>query len=235
MKHGLWVLATCLMASAVYAQSEATSFTREEVLDLFAKYNPSVLEKARQNPDYNAVLEDFLTTYLAGSVPADSYEIMAVARNFDNSINLQILKDIYAQLWLTAQLTGGDIAPSRKLFAQDVADVVTNIWAVTTQLRQVQLDDLKATRRALKKDTSVDPQDKKIALAQLDDHIKSLKTEIKSLKKNPGEQIISTADEFVAVTEADLKKALADIASQAAAAEAKNLQVKSNHKKPVAK
>ena len=235
MKHGLWVLATCLMASAVYAQQGAASFSREEVLDLFAKYNPSVLERARQNPDYNAVLEDFLTSYLSGGVPADSYEIMAVARNFDNSINLQILKDIYAQLWLTAKLTGGEIAPSRKLFTQDVRDVVTNIWAVTAQLRQVQLDDLKAQRRAVKKDASLAPQDKKMRLAQLDDHIKSLKTEIRSLKKNAGEQITSTAEEFVSVTEADLNAALAAIASQADAAEVENLQVKSNHKKPVAK
>lgn len=234
MKHGLWVLATCLMASAVYAQTE-NSFSRQEVLDIFAQYNPSVLERAKQNPDYNAVLEDFLTSYLNGNVPADSYEVMAIARNFDNSINLQILKDIYAQLWLTAKLTGGDITPSRELFTKDVADVVTNIWAVTTQLRQVQLDDLKNQRRALKKDDSLTEQEKQVVLDALNDHIKSLKTELKSLKKNAGEQIISSAEEFVAVTEADLTAALADMASQAAAAEAENLQVKSNHKKPVAK
>jgi len=234
MKHGLWVLATCLMASAVYAQT-GSSFSREEVLDLFAKYNPSVLERARQNPDYNAVLEDFLTSYLNGNVPADSYEIMAIARNFDNSINLQILKDIYAELWLTSRLTGGDIAPSRELFKKDVTDVVSNIWAVTTQLRQVQLADLKKQRRVLKRDDSLNSQEKQLALAKLNDHMKALKTEIKSLKKNAGDQIVSTAEEFVAVTEADLTAALADLASQATATEAKNLQVKSNHKKPVAK
>ncbi len=181
------------------------------------------------------MLEDFLTSYLNGNVPADSYEIMAIARNFDNSIHLQILKDVYAELWLTSRLTGGDITPSRELFKKDVTDVVSNIWAVTAQLRQVQLSDLKEQRRTLKRDDSLNPQEKQFALAKLNDHIKALKTEIKSLKKNAGAQIVSSAEEFVAITEADLTAALADMASQASAAEAKNLQVKSNHKKPVAK
>ena len=65
MKKTLFILATLAMSSALYAQAEAGVYTREKVLELFAQYNPSVLEKARQNEAYNLVLESFASSYQA--------------------------------------------------------------------------------------------------------------------------------------------------------------------------
>ena len=48
MKRSLFILATLAMSSALYA-AEPGFYTREKVLDIFAQYNPSVLENAQQN------------------------------------------------------------------------------------------------------------------------------------------------------------------------------------------
>ena len=58
MRRSLFLLATLAMSSALYAQQDANGYNREKVLDIFAQYNPVVLENAKNNADYNAVLEN---------------------------------------------------------------------------------------------------------------------------------------------------------------------------------
>ena len=50
MKRSLFLLASLALTSALYAQPGA-SFTREQILDIFEQYNPSVLQKAAEQPD----------------------------------------------------------------------------------------------------------------------------------------------------------------------------------------
>ncbi|MGN1058300.1 MAG: hypothetical protein ACI4Q7_02985, partial [Candidatus Avelusimicrobium sp.] len=63
MRRSLLVLAAFVVTPALYAQADSAHFTREQVLEIFSQYNPSVLERAKTDTDYNAVLESFLSAY----------------------------------------------------------------------------------------------------------------------------------------------------------------------------
>ena len=89
MRRSLFILAALALTPAVYAQGDATPFTREQVLEIFSQYNPSVLEQASQNEDYNTVLDSFLDAYESSNTPMARTELIAVARNFDNSIRIR--------------------------------------------------------------------------------------------------------------------------------------------------
>lgn len=174
MKHSWLVFFAVAVSSLAGAQPSASTPSREQLLEVFSRFNPSVLQKAEQNPVYQAALEQFLTTYAPASSETFLIEVIAVARNFDNSIDLKALTDAYHQMWLTAKMSGQDFSVLRRLFRQDVAKVMSRVWAVTVQLRQYQLDQ------------AVSPQEKQ-----------ALADEIKRLKKNPGEQVFQAAQDYV--------------------------------------
>ena len=71
--------------------------------------------------------------------------------------------------------------------------------------------------------------------------IKAVKAEIKSLKKDSGEQISASAQAYIQQAQVRVQTRLAALSASAEetsslqTAQASNLQVKTNHKKPVAK
>ena len=75
----------------------------------------------------------------------------------------------------------------------------------------------------------------------LKEKIKALKTEIKSLKKDAGAQILSAVDVYVAEMDRSIaekleaERARMQEASSKQVSQTKNLQVKTKNKKPVAK
>ena len=109
MKRSLFVLATLAMSSALYAQGEAGGYTREQVLDIFAQYNPSVLEYASQNAGYNAILEGFASSYQLPQTPENRYELVAAVRNFDNSLRLAAAAQAYQDAVLYARMSGNEM------------------------------------------------------------------------------------------------------------------------------
>lgn len=240
MKKSVFILASMALSAALYAQTANPSFSREEVLEIFAQFNPSVLEKAQNSAEYNSVLETFLQTYQSGKAPADKYELIGVARNFDNSIALQGLSNTYRGLWMGAKMTGTDVSAARTAFTQDVSEVMKNIWSVSVNLRQYQLSQTKAQLKAVRKDKTLSKDERAAQAEKLEFDIKMLKHEIKSLKKNSGEFAQSAAQDYVSSTEGKFEQELA-AAREAAAKQAqaarqtKNLQTKTKNKKPVAK
>ena len=240
MKKTMFVLATMALSAMLYAQPEQENFSRAEVLDIFAQFNPSVLETAKQNPDYNTILELFLSSYQDSKTPTSRYELIAVARNFDNSIRLQSLAVTYRQLWTASQMSGLDNAAARQAFTDDVTEVMHRVWQETLGLRQIQLDETKAQLKALGKNKTLSKEDRAAQKKQLKEQIKALKAEIKTLKKDPQAYVASAAQDYVSSTEKKFA-AQEEAARQAAqkkaqtAKQANNLQVKTNHKKPVAK
>lgn len=240
MKKTMFVLATMALSAMLYAQPEQENFSRAEVLDIFAQFNPSILENAKQNPDYNTILETFLSSYQASRTPTSRYELIAVARNFDNSIALQALTARYHSLWTAAQMSGLDNSTARQAFTNDVTAVMHDIWQETLNLRKLQLDETKAQLKSLNKNKTLSKEQRAEEKKQLKEQIKALKAEIKTLKKDPQSYVKSAAQNYVSSAE---KKFVAqeEAARQAAqqkakaAKQAKNLQVKTNNKKPVAK
>lgn len=241
MRRSLFILATLAMSSALYAQAEAGHYNREKVLDIFTQYNPAVLENAQQNADYNAVLEGLLSSYNAPETEESRYELIALARNFDNSIRLKALSVNYEEAVVLSQMSGMDLSSAVLHFRRELTPVFQNIWAVTVQLREYQIDEYEAQLKQLRKDKTLSKEDRRAREAVLKGKIKALKTEVKALKKDAGEQILSAVDVYVAETDRrvaerlDAERARLQEASSKQVSQTKNLQVKTKNKKPVAK
>lgn len=235
MRRTLLILAALALTPAVYAQEDSSRFTREQVLEIFSQYNPSVLEQASQSDDYNAVLESFLAAYEEASIPADRADLIAVARNFDNSIRLQVLTDAYLQTASAMRLMGADASSAEKLFREDLTDVFSRVWAVTVQLRSYQLAEAKAALKAARADKTLTKAQRNAQVTALKNEIHALKVELKSLQKNPGNVVLTAVDTYVQQVQQAASGLLQAAQQSAAASETDNLQIKSNHKKPVAK
>lgn len=240
MRRSLFLLATLAMSSALYAQPDASTYNREKVLDIFAQYNPAVLENAKQNADYNAILEDLAASYQAPDTEDARFELISVARNFDNSIRLHTLAEQYEEALFLSAVNGVDASATDKYFNRQVADVLGRVWAVTVNLREEQIKEYKKQLAQVKKDKtlSVDRTAKSNALKA---KIKAVKAELKALKKDPGSQISTAAQAFGQQVQTRVQARLSSLAASAEkdaamqTAQTPNLQVKTNHKKPVAK
>lgn len=235
MRRSLFVLATMAMSSVLYAQAEPAHFSREQVLDIFSQYNPSVLEQAQADTDYQSVLDSFLSSYEDSNAQTTRFELIAVARNFDNSIRLQALTDVYKQS-ASASLVMGQNGAAEQLFREDLTDVVSHIWAVTVQIRKAQLDEAKQRLKSVRADKNLSKESRAEQTALLKKEIRALKAELKSLQRNRGQIITSAVDEYVEQAKKEVSDGLLQAArSSLEVSSADNLQIKSNNKKPVAK
>ena len=90
MKRGILLVATFSICSALYAQG---TLTREEAREVFAAYNPALLQKAAQDEQLNQLLDQLLRQFTSQH-PADTLEnrhtLIALARNFENSYERSI-------------------------------------------------------------------------------------------------------------------------------------------------
>lgn len=235
-KKTLW-LAVLMLTPALYAQTNTSFFTREQVLDVFTRFNPAVLDKAQQDEEYQAALNFFLNSYHKEVSPANEIELIAAVRNFDTSVRLDVLKKIYQRKWIYAKMAGQSVEPIRQMFVADISEEMAHIWAVTVQLRNYQLDQAKAKLAQLRKDSS----DSNVVQEQaLQKAIEILKAEIKTLTQDSGTYVTIAIENYVAAVDRELmegvfsvKQAAAEQASEQARATT-NLQIKSKHKKPVA-
>ncbi len=234
MKKSTLLLALLVLSPALYARTEKPFFTREQVLDVFARFNPSVLEQAQHREDYKAILDYFLATYHREISPATEAELIAAARNFDTSIKLDALTNVYQRTWRWAHMSGSDIQSARRMFVDDLSDEMARIWAVTVQVRQYQLDQVRAQLAWARKN---EPE----KTGQLQQEMDALKAEIKALKHSPGQYVTSAVEDYVTRTERQLTEEMFSVKQQAAQESARqacassNLQIKSKNKKPVAK
>ena len=234
MKRSVFLLASLALCSALYAQSGESLFSREQVLDIFAQYNPSVLEKARQSEDYQALLDGFVQAFQIPDTPENRFNAIAAARNFENSIRLQALAESYIEKVTWARMSGQDYSGMRTLYHQDLKDVMSDIWAVSLQMRNWQFEQ---TKKALKdvRRADISAADKAAREQAFKMQIQLLKQEIRSLKKNAGALVLDSVEKQQAQTELQVAQRLGAQTQELSAAQASNLQIKTNHKKPVAK
>jgi len=241
MKKSTWLLPLFVFLPVICAQAEENFFSREQVLEAFERFNPQVLENARQDEAYQQILEQLVSSYRAENTPANWIELVALTRNFDNSIQLESLKQIYRQAWLTAKMSGGNMDPVRRDARQDVIHILTQVWAVTVQVREYQLKQIQAQLRELSGDKTLTPEEKAAQQESLTQGILSLRNELKGLQQDPGEYIVSMADNYMANLDKSLNEETFSVQRNAAeqkeqtARETDNLQIKNKNKKPVAK
>ena len=234
MKRSSLFLAMLVLTPSLYAQTENPLFTREQILDVFTRFNPAALERAEQHEKYKIVLEEFLSGYRAQATADNEIVLIGAVRNFDTSIRLHLLTQIYKNKWHYFKMTGQPLDALHRMFAEDVSTEIANVWAVTVQLWQYRLDRVNAELRELRNDQ---PERKQ----QLQREKAAIKAQIRALTKNPGQRVTENVEQYIASIDRDLEKENFSVENAIAgqtAAQARastNLQIKSKNKKPVAK
>lgn len=237
MKKSIFVLATLALFPSLYGQE---NFDREKVLEIFSQYNPVVLEKAQENKDYHFVLETLAEQYNFPITRQSRLELIAIARNFDNSIRLDFLTDNYKKSVFLSQVGGMDLASVRAGFSKELMPIFQNVWAVTVQVKELELKEYREELSSVKKDKSLSKEQKQNEISFLKQAVKNTKQEIKLLKKEVALQLLDAVEEYIAQTDWQIAQEQAASAEQATAKasavkETENLQVKTKNKKPVAK
>lgn len=238
MKRSLAVLALLTLSSASLCAAE--NYNREKVLALFAQYNPTVLEKAQQNEDYNAIVQGVASAYDLPQTEENYYELVALIRNFDNSLELNALAAAYKKKVSPYVENGQDFTALSEQFRQDLVPVFSRLWAVSVQVHTQHLKEAKARVKDLKKDASLTKEQKEEALKGQTQTISFLKKEIKNLKKDSAAQVVLLCDIYAAKVGRNLSQELLQSkasleAHNTAVNETANLSVVSKNKKPVAK
>lgn len=239
MKKTLLLMAACVFASA--AASAQERYTPEDVLGVFAQYNPAALEKAKTNPEYNALLQEVAKAYQEAKTPVANIELIALVKNFDNSIRLQALKEEFQNGLRLQKVTPIDLNALEQNTLSQLEELFTDIHSTTIDLRKMEIDWYKNQIKTVKQNKELSKEEIKGSVANFKSGIKNTKQEMKTLKKDAKAQIKDTALLYMA----DFKTELAEQAKHAAASAAehkaeqakaaKNLQVKNKNKKPVAK
>ena len=235
MKRGLFLLATVTLCSALYAQEP---LSLEQARALVAKFNPQLLEQASSNEGVNALLEQMLASYVSSN-PSNTLEnrftLVALARNFDNSIVLNAALEQYKNALRYSQ-AGGNVLPAAEQAATTLlAQVYPRIWAVSVQVKNALLGEYKQAQSDLRRDNTLPAQEKSIRLHQLQQSAESLQADLRQLQTNTGEQLLALTQGSLAQARVQVAQELAALQTELQATQATNLQIKSNHKKPVAK
>ena len=239
MKKSLLFLAALAVSSALCAQ-ENQNFGREDVLAAFKEYNPAALEKAAQNPAYNDLLNKVAAAYSAPRTDANQNELIAMVKNFDNSIRLQAAREDYFNGRMLQVMSGEEINALDQRVTSQLVEVVQGVFDNTLEVKNIQIKRYKDQLKAVKKDDALSKEQKKSAEADLKARIKTVKAEIKALKKNSKQKIQDTASVYFSEIRSDYSDWQEAQLQQARAKELQALQtaahdVKANNKKPVAK
>ncbi len=224
MKRGLFLVATVTLSSALYAQN---TFTREDAHEVFARYNPALLEKAAQDENLNRFVEDVLAQYAAQNLPdtlETRYTLAALVRNFENSLAVNAALSQYKNALIYSHQGGNVQAAAREHARQILATTYPRIWAVSVQVKEALLSHYKQEYNL--------PQTTLTEKKGLQSAIKAVKADLKNLYTNTGKQLVALTQNALAQAEAQV--AALQVAQAQQIKETTNLHVKTNHKKPVA-
>ncbi len=230
MNKKFYLLAVLAVSSVLYAQ-DTRVLDGQDMLEAFTLYNPASLQKAAQNEEYASLLNKLAQAYTAPRNEANELELIAIVKNFDNSIELETIKQQYIQ-GRTLQLTSGmELAALNAVIENRTASVMESIWRKTLEVKYIQLARSKASLKQVRKDTSLSGSDKKQQIDLLKNQIKQIKAEICAVKTDASSKIRATAQAYVSQLQAAYDAALQQ---EQNALQSATHEVKANHKKPVA-
>ncbi len=239
MKRCLLLLAVLAAASSLSAQ-DGQKYTREEVLAVFARYNPSVLETAKTNAQYNDILQKLASSYQQPKNETSEAELIALAKNFDNSLRLFLIAKAYEEGVSLQMAANIDLAALDTSIKQDLLTVFEDVYANTLDVKKEEIKLSKARIKTLKKDKTLGDAQRKLEISREKDRVNALKSEIKTLKKDSKAKVRSASEVYFADLKADVSAQFTSVskAAEESAAKAKassNRQVKTKNKKPVGK
>ena len=238
MKRNLLVLALLASSCALYAQQNDSAAV---VKAIFEHYNPSVLQRAEQDPAYNAVLQQVIYSTPTDGTLENHWEVAALAKNFDNSIRLSALAQEYEDALIMAAASGNAVEPTAQKYRAELTQVYSRIWAVSVNMQEELLARYKKILKQTGKDPSFSKEQRDEQKKEIQGRMDKTKAYLKQLKGNAGEYITSAVDSVMMSAEnnAAMTLALTQARSQMQAAQAveevQNLQIKNNNQKRVAK
>lgn len=231
MRKGWLALAVLAFSSAVCAQNQ-TTLGKEDLLTAFEQYNPVALEKAAQDEQYAAILEELISAYEEPRTETSQYEMIALAKNFEQSIALHLIGQNYLQQFTLQQMSGQVLPAWRENMFADLTPVMQQVLDNTLFVRNLQIKEYKEQIKQLSRDKSLFAVQKKQQQDQLKEQIRQVKQEIKGLKANRNKTIRAALEDYTDQILSDYEAAQF---LQARAEESNAYDVKANHKKPVAK
>lgn len=229
MQKQVWLVAALAVSSALCAQENYLS--GEDVLAAFQQYNPSALAKATENPVYRDILQKLVAAYHQPRTQAHEDELVALVKNFDNSIRRQALREAYFEGRTLQEMTGADLAALDQATLDGLVPLVEDILQQTLDVREMQLARQKQQLRQTKKNKTLSAEAKAQAVAQLQAQIRQTRQEIRSLKQDARQKVRATAEVYLADMRAEYEAALP---RQLQAQQSAAYDIKANHKKPVA-
>lgn len=239
MKKRLLLLAALAVSSALCAQ-ETQNFGREDVLAAFKEYNPAALQKAAKNPYYNDLINKLASAYSAPRTEANQNELIALVKNFDNSVRLQAAREEYFNGRTLQTVSGTELTALDERASEQILSVVRGIFDNTIEVKELQIKRYKNQIKAVKKDAFLSKEEKDRETAALKARIKAVKNEMRSLKQDSKQKIQDTALVYFADIRSDFDARRQAVLHQAAQTDLKASQtdarsVKAKNKKPVAK
>ena len=238
MRSYLALLVALVLPGFLHAQQE---LSRQQVQQLFEAYNPVLMEQARQNSQLKEMLDGIIVAFLQ-NIPQDTlenrYTFVALVRNFTNSLLINEISDWYQKAVLYSQQSG-DLTVQEAAWQgayNTLLQIYPRVWAVSVQVKEALLGAYQSRRKNVKQDSSLTQAQRSSQLRQLDSSIANLEEELKYLRSDIGNQLVLLAQntlQNIEMQELSSRAALQQQVQQNVK-EADNLQIKTNHKKPVA-
>lgn len=199
MKRGLFLLATFTLSSALYAQG---ILTREQAREVFAAYNPMLLEKATQDENLNqfvsSVLDEYITQNPRNTLE-NRYTLAALARNFESSITINAALEQYKNALIYSRQGGAVQEAARTHASRVLVQAYSRMWAVSVQVKQ----DLLAQYQKNLKAPGITPVQKQ----HLQASIEAVKADLKNLHTATGEQLLALTQAALIRAEAQITQA----------------------------
>lgn len=227
-------MAVLAASSALCAQDKTLG--GQDILDAFKEHNPAALEKAASQPAYGTLLSKLTAAYSAPNTPENRLEMVALVKNFDNSLALQAAKEEYFRGRTLQDVSGTQLQALDERVSGQLLGAVQSIFQNTLAVRKWQIKGYKEDIKAVKKDKSLTKAQKNERVAALKAQIRAVKNEMKALKTNSKQKIADTAQVYFSDIRSDYEASLRQsVGTENPAEETSNLDVKTKNKKPVAK
>lgn len=216
-----------LFMSCTLSAQEVVKMGKEDVWNAFKQYNPSALQKASLNQQYGDLLYKLSLAYSAPKTEENEVELIALVKNFDNSIILQSIKEEYESARTLQLVSGADLNALEEKTQKRLLNLVKSIYKNTLEVKEIQIDRYKQDLKAVKKNKNISSEQKNTFSQEIEKKVNQVKKEINVLKKNRKQKIQDSARVYFV----DIKTAYE--AKQEKTLQAKP-QVKANPKKTAA-
>ena len=230
MRNKALLLLAMVFTTALHAQ-EASLLNKDDLLIAFQLYNPSVLEKATKEEGYRTVLQQLVSSYTAVRNEQNELELIALVKNFDNSVLLQYTRQQYLNSRRLQDMTSISLENLNAQTKKDLTEIFTSIYKNTLEIKKIQIKQYRQIIKEIKKDNTLSVQQKQQEIAFLKDKISQVKQEMRLLKMNAKASISATANAYLTQLQNEYKRANA---YESQATQATSPDIKSNPQKTAA-